>query len=66
MKLKITPAQLSALKTAFRAAAALAVFSLLQSLKVPVEFSGIVGTFTPVILKLIDPTFKDYGVGSEK
>ena len=63
MKL-ITPARISALKTGLRSVAAILVFTLLHSLKLPVEYAGFLAAITPIILKAIDPTFKEYGVGS--
>lgn len=66
MKLKLSKAKVSALKTALRAFVALVVFTVLQGLEVPVQFSGTLSILTPIVLKMIDPTFKDYGVGSTK
>lgn len=63
--MKLSTAQVSALKTALRAFLALVVFILLQGLKVPVEFSGTLSVLTPIILKYIDPTWKVYGVGKD-
>lgn len=65
MKFNLSKSKVSALKTALRAFLALVVFTVLQGLSVPVEFAGMVSVFTPVLLKLIDPTFKEYGVGKE-
>jgi hypothetical protein len=63
--MKLTSAQISAIKTGARAFAALLVYTVLTSLKVPAEFSGVLSVATPVILKAIDPTFKEYGKGKK-
>lgn len=65
MKFKFTKAQVSALKTGARAFLALVVYVVLTSLKVPVELAGFLSIVTPIVVKAIDPTFKDYGVGSK-
>lgn len=65
MKFKLTKAHISALKTGARAFLALVVYVVLTSLKVPVEIAGFLSVITPILVHAIDPTFKDYGVGSK-
>ena len=65
MKLKLTPAKLSAVKTGARSFLALLVYVALTSLKVPQEFAGTLAVVTPIILKAIDPTFTEYGKGKK-
>ena len=65
MKFKLSKARVSALKTALRAFLALVVYVVLTSLDVPVQFAGTLSVLTPILVHAIDPTFKDYGVGSK-
>lgn len=63
--MKLSPAKISAIKTGARSFLATVLYAVLTSLHVPQEFAVSLAVVTPIILKAIDPTFKEYGKGSK-